>query len=146
MNSLRILLLAAAGSFALTCSAAAAESYAPAPLPVASEPAPRLHVDEPLPEALARGVAVIRYRTDNLRILPVFGPAALAVTPRVGHLHVTVDDAPWHWADAGGVPLIIQGLPAGPHTIFVELADSNHRVIEGKAVTFIIPELTAAHH
>lgn len=146
MNSLRILLLAAAGSFALTCSAAAAENYAPAPLPVASEPAPRLHVDEPLPEALARGLAVIRYRTDNLRILPVFGPAALDVTPRVGHLHVTVDGAPWHWADAGGVPLIIQGLPAGPHTILVELADSNHRVIEGKAVTFIIPELTAARH
>jgi hypothetical protein len=102
-------MLAAASSFALTCSAAAVESYAPAPLPVASEPAPRLHVDEPLPEALARGLVVIRYRTDNVRILPVFGPAALDVTPRVGHLHVTVDEAPWHWADASGVPLIIQG-------------------------------------
>ncbi|HKP24150.1 MAG TPA: DUF6130 family protein [Dongiaceae bacterium] len=146
MNSLRILLLAAASSFALTCGAAAAESYAPAALPVASEPAPRLHVDDPLPEALARGVAVIRYRTDNLRIMPVFGPAALDVSPRVGHLHVTVDNAPWHWADAGGVPLIIAGLPAGPHTILVEMADSNHRVIEGKTVALVIPEQTAARH
>jgi pimeloyl-ACP methyl ester carboxylesterase len=139
MNTLRILMLAAASSFALTCSAVAAESYAPAPLPVASEPAPQLHVDEPLPEALARGVAVIRYRTDNLRILPVFGPAALAVTPRVGHLHVTVDGAPWHLAYATEVPLIIAGLPAGPHKVLVELADANHNVIEDKTVDFVIP-------
>ena len=140
MISLRILMLAAASSFALTCSAAAAETYAPAPLPVASEPAPQLHVDEPLPEALARGVAVIRYRTDNLRIMPVFGPAALDVSPRVGHLHVTVDDAPWHWADASDLPLIIAGLPAGPHKVLVEIADPNHNVIEGKTVTFVIPK------
>lgn len=140
MNTLRILLLAAASSFALTCSATAAESYAPAPLPVASEPAAQLHVDEPLPEALARGVAVIRYRADNLRILPVFGPAALDVSPRVGHLHVTVDDAPWHWAEASDLPLIIAGLPAGQHKVLVELADANHNVIEGKTVTFVIPE------
>jgi hypothetical protein len=146
MNSLRMLLLAAASSIALTCGAEAAESYAPAPLPVASEPAPRLHVDAPIPEALARGVAVIRYRTDNLRILPVFGPAALGVTPRVGHLHVTVDDAPWHWADAGGVPLIIAGLPAGPHKVLVEMADTNHRVIEGRTVEFVIPQQQAAAH
>jgi len=139
MNSLRILLLAAASSFALTCSAAAAENYAPAPLPVASEPAPLLHVDEPLPEALARGVAVIRYRADNLRILPVFGPAALDVTPRVGHLHVTVDDAAWHLAYATDVPLIIAGLPAGPHKVLVELADANHAVIDGETVEFVIP-------
>ena len=140
MNSLRILMLAAASSVALTCTAAAAESYAPAPLPVASEPAPRLHVDEPLPEALARGLAVIRYRTDNVRILPVFGPAALDVTPRVGHLHVTVDDAPWHWADASGVPLIIQGLPAGSHKVLVQLADATHQVIESRTVEFVIPK------
>ncbi len=140
MNSLRILLLAAASSFALTCNAAAADSYAPAPLPVAAEPAPQLHVDEPLPEALARGVAVIRYRTDNLRIVPVFGSAALDVSPRVGHLHVTVDDAPWHWAEASDLPLIIAGLSAGPHKVLVELANANHEVIEGKTVTFVIPK------
>jgi len=145
MNTLRILLLAAASSFALTCSAAAAESYAPAPLPVASEPAPELHVDEPLPEALARGVAVIRYRTDNLRILPVFGSAALDVSPRVGHLHVTVDNTPWHWAEASNLPLIIADLPAGPHTVLVELADPTHKVIDSKTVEFVIPERTAAY-
>jgi len=139
-------MLAVASSFALTCSAAAAESYAPAPLPISSEPAPRLHVDEPLPEALARGLVVIRYRTEHVRIMPVFGPAALDVSPRVGHLHVTVDDAPWHWADASGVPLIIQGLPAGPHKILVELADPTHKVIDGKTVRLVIPQREASHH
>ena len=143
MNSLRILLLAAASSCALTCSAAAAEDYAPAPLPVASEPAPQLHADEPLPEALARGVVVIRYRTDNLRIMPVFGQAALDVSPRVGHLHITVDDAPWHWAYASDVPVIIQGLPAGSHKVLIELANTTHEVIDSKTVTFVIPERAA---
>ena len=146
MNSVRILLLAAASSFALTCSAEAAESYALAPLPVASEPAPRLHVDEPLPEALARGLVVIRYRAENLRILPVFGPAALDVTPRVGHLHVSVDGSPWHWADASGVPLIIQGLSVGPHKVLVQLADPTHQIIESKTVEFLVPKQNETHH
>jgi hypothetical protein len=146
MNSLRLLVLAAASSFALTCSAAAAESYAPAPLPVTSEPAPRLHVYEPLPEALARGLAVIRYRTEHLRILPVFGQAALDVSPRVGHLHVSVDGLPWHWADASGLPLIIQGLSVGPHKVLVQLADPSHTVIESKTVEFFVPVQNETHH
>jgi hypothetical protein len=146
MRSLRILLLAAASSFALTCGAEAAESYAPAPLPVASEPAPRLHVDEPLPEALARGLVVIRYRTENLRILPVFGPAAADVMPRIGHLHVSVDGSPWHWADASGVPLIIQGLSAGPHKVLVQMADPAHNVIESKTVEFYVPVQNETDH
>jgi Family of unknown function (DUF6130) len=45
----------------------------------------------------------------ELHIAPVFGAGALAVSPRVGHVHVTVDDAPWHWADASGTPIICAG-------------------------------------
>jgi len=45
--------------------------------------------------SLAQGRVVIQYRAENLRIVPVFGPAALNVLPRIGHIHVTVDDAPW---------------------------------------------------
>jgi hypothetical protein len=62
---------------------------------LASQPAPHLLVDAPLAEQLARGLVVIRYRTENLRIVPVFGPAALDVSLRIGHVHVTIDDAPW---------------------------------------------------
>ena len=139
-------MLAAVGSFALTCGAAEAESYALAPIPLASQPAPRLHVDTPLAEPLARGVVVIRYRAENLRIEPVFGPGALDVSPRVGHVHITVDDAPWHWADASGEPLIIQGLPAGSHKVLIELADPTHKVIDSKTVSLVIPQRTADHH
>jgi len=137
-RSIVAIMLAAAGSLALTCGAAEAESYAPAPIPLASEPAPRFHVDTPLAEPLARGLVVIRYRAENLRFAPVFGPAALDVSPRIGHIHVTVDDAPWHWADVSGEPLIIQGLPAGPHKILVELADPTHKVIDSKTVDLVI--------
>lgn len=119
---------------------AAQEAFPPAPLvPLATEPAPSLVVDAPLPAQLAKGLVVIRYRAENLRIEPVFGPAALDVSPRIGHIHVTVDDAPWHWADASGEPLIIQGLPAGPHKVLIELADPTHKVVDRKVVDLVIP-------
>lgn len=118
----------------------ATDSFDPAPLiPLESQPAPRLIVDTPLRAQLEKGLVVIRYRAENLRIEPVFGPAALDVSPRIGHIHVTVDDAPWHWADASDEPLIIQGLPAGPHKILIELADPTHKVIDRKSIEFVIP-------
>jgi hypothetical protein len=77
-----------------------------------TEPAAKLVIDAPLAEPLAsRGVVVISYCAENMRIAPVFGAGAFTVSPRVGHIHVTVDDASWHWADASGTPLILRGLP-----------------------------------
>ncbi len=85
-------------------------------IPLASEPPGKIVIDPPLAEPLAsRGVVVIQYCSENLHIVPVFGPNALAVSPRVGHLHVTVDDASWRWADASGNPIILMGL-APVHT------------------------------
>jgi hypothetical protein len=86
---------------------------AAAVIPVASEPPAKMIVDPPSPDALGRGLVVIQYRTENLRIVPVYGPGALNVSPRIGHLHLTVDDGPWHWVDASGEPLIIQSLTPG---------------------------------
>ena len=75
----------------------------PTPLiEIENEPPARLIVDPPLPEQLAEGRVYIQYRTENLRIVPVFGEGALSVSPRVGHLHITVDDAPSHFVDASG--------------------------------------------
>lgn len=111
--------------------------------PAVQEPA-RLLIAPPLADALARGLAVIAYRAENLRILPVYGPAALAVVPRIGHVHVTVDDATWHWVDASGEPLIVQGLTPGPHCVLIELADPTHRVIDRQIVRFDIPVRPAA--
>lgn len=138
-------MLAAAGSFLAPCGALA-DSYAPAPLaPLVSESPARLLVDAPLPDQLAEGRVVIRYRAENARILPVYGPAARNVSPRIGHLHITVDDGPWRWVDASGEPLIINKLPAGPHRILIELADPTHQVIDSKIVEVAVPQLGAAH-
>ena len=83
----------------------------------------------------------IQYRAENLRIVQVFGPAALAVSPRIGHIHVTVDDLPWHWADASGEQLIITGLPVGPHKVLIELVNANHQTLDQQIVSFVVPVL-----
>jgi hypothetical protein len=107
--------------------------------PSQSEAPAKLIVDAPKAEPLSRGVLFLPYHVENLHILPVFGPAALALTPRVGHIHVTVDDATWHWADASGVPVIINGLPPGSHKVLIQLVNANHRPIDQQVVTFTIP-------
>ena len=109
------------------------------------EPPANIVIDPPLAEPLAsRGVAIIQYCAQNLHLVPVFGPNALAVSPRVGHLHVTVDDASWVWADASGNPIILMGLRPGPHKVLIELADANHRILDKGLVTFVVPEKNAA--
>ena len=110
-----------------------------------TEPAAKIVIDAPLAGPLAsRGVVVIAYCAENMHIAPVFGPGALAVSPRVGHIHVTVDDAPWRWADASGNPLILQGLPPGPHKVLIELVDANHQVVDKGTVTFDVPKKATA--
>ncbi len=132
------------GAAAVLCASTAMAQTArdirgPAPVvPLASEPAPRIVIDPPLADSLVHGRVVIQYRAVNLRIVPVFGPNALDVLPRIGHIHVTVDDAPWRWADASGEPLIINGLPAGPHKVLIELVNANHQTLD-KGITFVIP-------
>ena len=55
---------------------------------------------------------------ENVHIVPVFGAGALNVSPRVGHLHITVDDLPWHWADTSDNNTIdVVGLPPGQHKV-----------------------------
>jgi hypothetical protein len=139
--SLKCLLGATVIMTASTASAQSArEVRGPAPvLPLASEPPARLIVDPPIAEALAKGRVYIQYRAENLRIVQVFGTAGLAVSPRIGHIHVTVDDLPWHWADASGEQLILTGLPVGPHKVLIELVDAAHRTIEEKTVSFVVP-------
>ncbi|MER7859640.1 DUF6130 family protein [Amycolatopsis japonica] len=154
MPALGKLALAAAVLLTAACGApppapappGAAAGWSPAPVvPLASQPPPSLVVDAPLPEQLAMGLVVLRYRAENLRIVPVYGPAALDVSPRIGHIHVTVDDAAWHWADGSGEPLIIQSLPAGPHKVWIGLADPTHKILDEKTVNFVVP-VHSGHH
>ena len=83
---------------------------------------------------------VIQYRTENLHIVPVFGPTALAVSPRVGHIHVTVDDATWHWADASGNPVIINGLLPGSHKVLIQLVNADHQPVDEGTVRLTIQQ------
>ena len=116
---------------------------------IKNEPAPRLIVDPPLPDLLDQGVVWIQWRAENVNIVPVFGKGALNVSPRVGHLHVHVDDLPWLWADASNINTIdLAGMPPGPHKILVELVNANHEVFPGqtKTVTFEVPKRASRSH
>jgi hypothetical protein len=132
------------GAFAQSASEAPTNSPL---IPNKNEAAPKLFLGEPLSEPLARGVAVVPYRVENFRILPILGPAAGDVSPRVGHLHVSIDDLQWHWADfsENAKTIVVQGLPPGQHKLKVELASAaDHHVYTTQTVTFTIPE-TAPH-
>jgi hypothetical protein len=135
MNSLNETLVADPGTEIAT--GALAQSTV---VPIDDEPAPRLVVEPPLPGPLAQGVAFIPYRVENLRILPLGGAAARDVSPRVGHLHITVDDLPWQWADYGqSNTIILIAMPRGQHKVLIELVDPEGKVFTGQTVTFISP-------
>src|SRR3981189_2820586 len=117
--SITVSTLAAMAACTMFASAAFAQSArdirGPSPLvAIENEPPAKLIVDPPLAEQLAKGLVFIQYRTENLRVVPVFGKGALDVSPRIGHLHITVDDAPWPFVDARGETVIVVGLKGGP--------------------------------
>jgi len=153
------LFLAAAAGGALFAANAFAQSTrevrgASPYVAIENEPPPKLIVD---PMALAAGLAHdivwIQYHAENVRIVPVFGAGALNVSPRIGHLHVHIDDLPWGWVEAtsGNNTISVAGLPPGQHKMLVELVDANHHVFAGCAecrqtVTFTVPETTSRPH
>jgi len=143
---LRQLSVAAAG--AAFCVAAFAQAAPdanrpPAILPLESEPAPKLIPYPPLVEPLARGVVIVQFRTEHFRVMPLFGKAAVEISPRVGHLHVTIDDAHGTWAHTSEDPIIVVGLTPGPHRLRLELADPNHKILATETVAVTVPDLRA---
>lgn len=140
--------MAASTLLATSASAQSAKDVrGPSPLIAIENEAPaKLIVDPPLPEPLSRGLVFIQYRTENVRVVPVFGKGALQVSPRIGHVHITVDDAPWHFVDASGETIIVVGLGPGPHKVLIELADPTHKVITSETVSFTLPDTKAAKH
>jgi len=58
----------------------------------------------------------------------------------VGHLHITLDDLPWQWADYGGSnTIILVGLPRGEHKLRIEAVDPEGRPFTARTVTFNVP-------
>jgi len=129
--------LVAVAATALLAAGAFAQSTV---VDVENEPAPTLSVLPPLPGPLAKGVVFIPYRLENLRIVPVGGAAAGKVSPRVGHLHVILDDLPWFWADYGqSNTIILGGLPRGEHKVRIEAVDPEGEPFIARTVTFTVP-------
>ena len=143
--TLLVRMFAAAGAGAMLTVGAAAQSAKEArgPTPyftAENEPAPKLIVDSPLPGPLALGLVQIQYKAENVRILPVFGKAATDVSPRIGHLHITVDDLPWLWADFGqSNTIVLAGMPRGQHKVLIELVDAEGNLFTAQTVTFHAP-------
>jgi Family of unknown function (DUF6130) len=98
-NPIKTLAVVATG--ALLATSAFVQGAASLAMPIEKDPAPKLFIEPPLPGPLASSVTFIPYRVESLRILPVGGPGARNVSPRVGHVHITLDDLPWQWTDYG---------------------------------------------
>jgi hypothetical protein len=98
-----------------------------------------LSVNAPVASLLAKGIVVIPFKSNDVKIVPLYGDAAAQVVPRLGHLHVTLDGASWHWVHADDGPVVIQGLPSGPHQLTLELADAAHRILTIRKVEFTVP-------
>jgi Family of unknown function (DUF6130) len=121
---------------------------------IENEAPPKLIVDPtPLAAGLAHDIVWIQYHAENVRIVPVFGASALTVSPRIGHLHIHMDDLPWGWVEAtpDNNTISVAGLPPGQHKMLVELVDANHHVFAGcsecrQTVTFTVPATTSGPH
>ena len=111
------------------------------------EPPAKLIVDPPLPDLLAKGIVWITWRVENVVIGTESGKDALNASPRVGHLHIHVDDLPWLWAHMSPAPIDVALLPPGPHMIRIELVNAVHQSVpeQSKTVTFTIPEGAHPH-
>ena len=154
----RILLAAAASGAVLATNAfaqSAREVRDGSPyVAIENEPPPKLTVDPtPLAAGLAHDIVWMQYHAENVRIVPVFGTGALNVSPRIGHLHVHIDDLPWGWVEATGDnnTISVAGLPPGQHKMLVELVDANHHVFAECAecrqtVAFTVPEGAPHQH
>lgn len=138
----RIALVLLAVTIALSVVTARAETATPA-----NEPPPKLIVDAPVPDLLAHGVVWITWRVENVNIGPMSGKDHLNASPRVGHLHIRVDDLPWLWAHMSTVPIDVALLPPGEHKILIELVNAVHQGVpdQSKTVTFTIPKGASPH-
>jgi hypothetical protein len=147
--------IVAASALAGSASAQSAKEIGDASPYVAieKESPPKLILDPtPLAAGLAHGIVWIQYRVENVHIVPVFGTGALNVSPRVGHLHIHVDDLPWGWAEASDNNTIsVAGLPPGQDKLLVELVNAEHHVFAGCAecrqtVTLTMPSTESHTH
>ncbi len=62
------------------------------------------------------------------------------MSPRAGHLHITVNDLPWSWEDYGqSNAIILVRLQRGPHMVLIEVVDPEGAVFVKQTVSFDAP-------
>lgn len=57
---------------------------------------------------------------------PAAGGSHANIRSDRGHLHVTLDNQNWFWIHSNTDPIVIAGIPDGPHTVKLELVGNNH--------------------
>ena len=121
-----------------------ARSTSPAPDSTVAPGHPSLTLQSPTPGEVVQGVSVIRFRAENVSIASPFLPTEKRGDPfPAAHLHVTVDGAAWHWVHATSDPVVLTPLPAGEHTVALELAGADHRPLDARSVRFTVVARTA---
>jgi len=96
----------------------------------------------------ARARPSCRFSTGGERACrcPSLARVGLKVSPRIGHLHITVDDLPWHWADASDSNTVdVVGLPPRRTQGAYRVGRPSDQVFTGcltcrQTVTFTIPQ------
>lgn len=137
-----------AGLLATPIVNAAENSDAPATLTATAAPAdvqlaPRLTLQEPDADILKDGYVYLPFTVENVTLLPMYpeinGTEVTQLTPRIGHLHVGVDDNAWVWIQTTPAPIYLGPLTPEPHKIRVDLVDAAHNPLVSRVASFVVP-------
>jgi hypothetical protein len=105
---------------------------------------PRVTIQSPTTVEVLQGVTIIRFRAEHVTIASPFAGTEVSRGPLpTAHLHVTVDGTAWHWMHTTLDPVVVTPLPAGEHTVALELAGSDHRPLDVQTVRFTVAARTA---
>ncbi|MGY2374018.1 DUF6130 family protein [Pseudomonas sp. SDO524_S393] len=135
-----------AGFIGFSPAYAAEHAHAAAPTvatQAGSEAIPRLTLLPVRADVLKDGYVYLPFHVDNMTLLPLYteihGEAATSLKPKIGHLHVMVDNNGWNWIHALNDPIYFGPLKPGAHQVRIELVDAAHTVIEVQTATVVVP-------
>jgi hypothetical protein len=108
-----------------------------------AEATPKLTLMPPRADVLKDGFVYLPFKVENMTILPLYteihGADVTKLHPKIGHLHVMVDNSGWSWIHALTDPIYFGPLSKGSHTISIELVDAAHAVIEVQSIKVVVP-------
>jgi hypothetical protein len=151
----RIAKTAVAALLVLTCAACGqpepTEEAVPEPVaePTPAPSGPRALFLQPADGATVASPVRLEFGTEDFLIVAVPEGTVTEPRPEMGHHHVAIDTeclpagapipraAPWvHFGDGNNV--IDMQLPAGPHTLTLQIGDDLHQTIEGLCTTISV--------